>query len=52
MLRGEDAGRDLGELKALEGVRRLHARVKCATLPWVTLERALDGAPGPAVSEG
>ncbi|NBC94826.1 MAG: SUF system NifU family Fe-S cluster assembly protein [Deinococcus-Thermus bacterium] len=52
MLRGEDAGRDLGELKALEGVRRLHARVKCATLPWVTLERALDGAPGPAASEG
>lgn len=42
MLRGEEgAGEDLGELRALEGVRRLHARVKCATLPWTTLERAL-----------
>jgi nitrogen fixation NifU-like protein len=42
MLRGEEgAGDDLGELRALEGVRRLHARVKCATLPWTTLERAL-----------
>ena len=45
MLRGEEgAGDDLGELRALEGVRRLHARVKCATLPWTTLERALGGA--------
>jgi nitrogen fixation NifU-like protein len=52
MLRGEPVEEDLGELRALEGVRRLHARVKCATLPWVTLERALDGASGPAASEG
>lgn len=45
MLRGEEgAGEDLGELRALEGVRRLHARVKCATLPWTTLERALGDA--------
>lgn len=41
MLRGEDDGAGLGDLQALQGVRRLHARVKCATLPWVTLERAL-----------
>lgn len=55
MLRGEEgageegSGEDLGELRALEGVRRLHARVKCATLPWTTLERALghDGAADP-----
>jgi nitrogen fixation NifU-like protein len=52
MLRGEPVEEDLGELRALEGVRRLHARVKCATLPWVTLERAFDGASGPAASEG
>ncbi len=44
MLRGEAVGEELGELRALEGVRRLHARVKCATLPWTTLERALDRA--------
>lgn len=45
MLRGEPAaqdGVDLGELRALEGVGRLHARVKCATLPWITFERAVD----------
>lgn len=44
MIRGEalEDGPDLGELKALEGVRRLHARVKCATLPWTTLETALN----------
>lgn len=44
MIRGEPLpdGLDLGELKALEGVRRLHARVKCATLPWTTLETALS----------
>lgn len=50
MIRGEGDGDgpDLGELKALEGVRRLHARVKCATLPWTTLETALsDDAEGP-----
>lgn len=46
MIRGEPLpdDLDLGELKALEGVKRLHARVKCATLPWTTLETALaDG---------
>jgi NifU-like protein involved in Fe-S cluster formation len=32
---------DLGELAVLEGVRRLPARVKCAALPWTTLEMAL-----------
>ncbi|HLU82860.1 MAG TPA: SUF system NifU family Fe-S cluster assembly protein [Trueperaceae bacterium] len=32
---------DLGDLAALQGVSKLHARVKCATLPWVTLEEAL-----------
>lgn len=49
MIRGEPLpdDLDLGELKALEGVKRLHARVKCATLPWTTLETALaDGADG------
>lgn len=43
---------DLGDLKALEGIRRLHARVKCATLPWTTLEAALDGATHVASDEG
>lgn len=38
---------DLGDLEALQGVRRFPVRVKCATLGWVTLDEALkelDGA--------
>lgn len=40
-IRGENPGVDLGDLRALEGVRQLHARVRCATLPWTTLDGAL-----------
>jgi len=32
----------LGDLEALQGVRKFPVRVKCATLSWVTLEMALD----------
>lgn len=32
---------DLGDLEALRGVARFAVRVKCAMLPWVTLEDAL-----------
>lgn len=32
---------DLGDLEALAGVARFPVRVKCAMLPWVTLEDAL-----------
>jgi nitrogen fixation protein NifU and related proteins len=35
------AGAELGDLEALEGVRRFAVRVKCAMLPWVTLVDAL-----------
>lgn len=42
MLHGEEAHPSLGEAAALQGVSRLHARVKCATLAWVTLEQALE----------
>ena len=41
MVRGEPPAEGLGELKLLQGVSKLHARVKCATLAWVTLEEAL-----------
>ncbi len=40
-IRGEEPDVDLGDLRALEGVRQLHARVKCATLPFTTLDGAL-----------
>lgn len=42
---------DLGDLEALSGVAHFPVRVKCAMLPWVTLEQALrSGAsePGPS----
>jgi nitrogen fixation NifU-like protein len=42
MIRGQPPAPELGELSALQGVARLHARVKCATLAWTTLERALE----------
>ncbi len=38
------AQRDFGELDALAGVRAYPSRVRCATLPWRTLEAALTGA--------
>lgn len=41
MIRGEEPAARLGEARVLQGVSKLHARVKCATLPWVTLEHAL-----------
>jgi nitrogen fixation protein NifU and related proteins len=37
---------DLGDLEALQGVRKFPVRVKCATLGWVTLEEALDEVAG------
>lgn len=35
------AAADVGDLEALGGVARFPVRVKCAMLPWVTLEDAL-----------
>ncbi len=32
---------DLGDFDALEGVKQFPVRIKCALLPWTTLERAL-----------
>jgi len=53
MIHGEGVHDDLGELAVLEGVRRLPARVKCAALPWTTLEMALAQRPdGPGAAAG
>lgn len=41
LLRGENDGAALGELAAFSGVSRLPVRVKCAALPWATLDQAL-----------
>ncbi len=45
MIHGETPADELGDLKMLQGISKLHARVKCATLPWVTLEQALAKIP-------
>ena len=51
MMRGDVpyGGKELGELKALEGVLKFPVRVKCATLAWHTAHRGitalLDGQP-------
>ncbi len=44
MIRGEEPDPELGELAALQGISKLHARVKCATLAWTTLDAALGGS--------
>ncbi len=38
----ERPGATLGDLESLAGVRRFPVRVKCADLPWTTLEQALS----------
>ena len=43
IMRGEPPpeGLELGDLDALQGVRKYPVRVKCALLPWMTLKDAL-----------
>ncbi len=50
MLNGEPPPEDFGDIEALAGVRKFPVRVKCASLSWKTLERALGGEPGAAVT--
>lgn len=38
----ERPGSVLGDLEALQGVRKFPVRIKCADLPWATLTDALD----------
>ena len=45
MMHGKINGkpRDIGDLEALEGVKKFPVRIKCALLPWTTFEEALKG---------
>ncbi|MEJ2667811.1 MAG: SUF system NifU family Fe-S cluster assembly protein [Deinococcales bacterium] len=45
MIRGEPPSPELGDLALLQGIAKLHARVKCATLAWTTLDAALAEGP-------
>ena len=52
MMRGDKpfGGREMGELKALEGVLKFPVRVKCATLAWNTARKALTTPPANGTS--
>ncbi len=39
---GNDAPKALGDLRAMQGVRKFPQRVKCAMLPWRAVEQALQ----------
>lgn len=43
MMRGDVpfGGREMGDLKALEGVLKFPVRVKCATLPWHAMQNGI-----------
>jgi nitrogen fixation NifU-like protein len=41
----------LGKLAAFSGVKAFPARVKCATLPWHTLQAAIQQVPNPVSTE-
>ena len=49
--RDDDAGIDLGKIRALDGVREFPARVKCATLAWHALNSAIAGHSTPVSTE-
>lgn len=43
IMRGDPVSADgLGDVEALEGVRRYPVRIKCALLAWTTLQEGLD----------
>ena len=55
MMHGDAApvGAELGDLEALQGVRKYPVRIKCALLPWMTLKDALEGGAGkPTTTDG
>lgn len=44
-------GSVMGDLEALQGVKQYPVRIKCADLPWTTLEQALEEVEGPETSQ-
>jgi nitrogen fixation NifU-like protein len=42
MMHGREPTVELGDLVALQGVRKFPVRIKCATLSWIALEQGLD----------
>jgi len=52
MLAENGPAQDVGKLRVLEGVRAFPMRVKCATLPWHTLQAALEQRTETVCTEG
>lgn len=48
--RGAAASEPIGKLAVFSGVSEFPSRVKCASLSWHTLKKAIEGQPGPATS--
>ena len=48
LLAGDDAADTAGPLAPLSGVSSYPSRVRCATLPWLAAQRALERDSGPA----
>ena len=48
MLTGDPPPAEMGDIEALAGVAKFPVRVKCASLPWKTLEQALRDGSGTA----
>jgi nitrogen fixation protein NifU and related proteins len=43
LMRGDDVSiEDVGDIEALQGVRKYPVRIKCAMLAWTTLQEGLD----------
>lgn len=38
----DSEGLELGDIEALQGVQKFPARIKCATLAWKAMEKAID----------
>lgn len=51
MVAGSGNLRELGKLEVFAGVREFPARVKCATLPWHTLNAAFKSSKEPVTTE-
>ena len=51
MLSGDQESRVEGPMAALAGVRSYPSRVRCATLPWKSLEAALEGVQATVTTE-
>ena len=50
MVEGAEPEPELGDLEALQGVAKFHARVKCALLAWKVLDQALQERHGTAAT--